>query len=56
LGAAGKASFAVAVALLFAAGRADRFTLASGGVDLLLGAIFLVAYWRTGVSPGEEKG
>ena len=42
-----KASFGVAAIVLFLLGRIPAFTLGFGIVDLLLGALFVVAYAKT---------
>lgn len=42
-----KASFAVAVGGLWAAGRVGGSILAFAGFDALLGVLFLAAWWRT---------
>jgi surface polysaccharide O-acyltransferase-like enzyme len=43
-----KASFGIAVIVLFLQNRVSSFTLGFGIVDLLLGALFMMAYVRTG--------
>jgi hypothetical protein len=43
-----KASFVVAVAALFLQGRVAALMLGFAGVDLLFGALFVLAYVRTG--------
>jgi hypothetical protein len=43
-----KASFGVAVVVLFAQGKVAPTLLAFGSIDLLLGALFLLAYVKTG--------
>ncbi|HYG82104.1 MAG TPA: hypothetical protein VD861_17020 [Pyrinomonadaceae bacterium] len=42
-----KASFGVAAVVLYLLGRIHAFTLVFGVVDLLLGALFVVAYAKT---------
>jgi hypothetical protein len=42
-----KAAFGLAAAWLFAAGRAPTTILGFGLVDLTLGALFLVAFWKS---------
>ena len=42
-----KASFAIAVGVLFALNRVSLAVLGAGFVDLVLGAFFVVAYLRT---------
>jgi hypothetical protein len=42
-----KGSFGIAVAALHAAGRVAGTVLAFASVDLVLGVLFLVAFWRT---------
>lgn len=42
-----KASFGIAAIALYLMGRIPAFTLSFGLVDLLLGALFVVAYART---------
>ena len=42
-----KFSYSVAVIILVAQGRMNRSDLLFGGVDLLLGALFVVAYLKT---------
>jgi hypothetical protein len=42
-----KASFGVAAVVLYLLGRTHAFTLGFGLVDLLLGALFVVAYAKT---------
>ena len=41
-----KLSFAAAVFVLYAQGRVPALIVGFGAVDLLLGALFLVAYWQ----------
>jgi hypothetical protein len=43
-----KAAFGLAAVWLFAAGRVPGAILGFGLVDLMLGALFLVAFWKTG--------
>jgi len=42
-----KATYGVAVIWLFAQQRVGNFILAGAVVDLILGVLFVVAYWRT---------
>ncbi|MFM9965560.1 MAG: hypothetical protein ACKV2Q_30615 [Planctomycetaceae bacterium] len=46
-----KASFGIAVAALFGFGRVSLTMLVAGGVDLLLGVLFLAAYCRMNLRP-----
>ncbi len=43
-----KASFGIATAVLYAQGRIPALMLGGGIIDLLLGALFVVAYFKTG--------
>jgi hypothetical protein len=49
-----KASFGVATATLFMQERLPWAMLVFGLIDLVLGALFLVAWWKTGVREPEE--
>lgn len=42
-----KISYAIALAILFAQGRVAALLLWFGGVDLMLGTLFLIAFLRT---------
>jgi hypothetical protein len=46
-----KATFGVAVVVLYARQRVATVNLVFAGVDLVLGALFLVAYFRTPAPP-----
>ena len=46
-----KAPFAIAVPILFAQGRTSGVVLGFASVDLALGVLFAVAYWRTKETP-----
>lgn len=48
-----KASFGVAAIVLYLGGRLNAPLLAAGLIDLLLGALFAAAFWRT---PREMAG
>ena len=43
-----KAAFGIPVLLLFLQGRTSSMTLGFGTIDLILGALFVIAYLRTG--------
>lgn len=43
-----KASFGIAVALLFMTGRVGPLMLAAGIIDLILGTLFAISYAKTG--------
>ncbi|MCC6741368.1 MAG: hypothetical protein IT452_20160 [Planctomycetia bacterium] len=49
-----KAAFGIAVVVLYGLGRVDARTLAGGGVDLLLGALFVAAFVRTRPADGRQ--
>ena len=48
-----KLNFFVSVAILFAAGRADRWSLALVSVDLLLGVAFAIVWMRLAENRGR---
>jgi hypothetical protein len=50
-----KATYGIAVIALFATGRVSGQVLAFGLIDLVIGILFVVAYLRTGRSPGERR-
>jgi hypothetical protein len=47
-----KLSFAVAAVALYAQARLPTVILAAGTMDLALGTMFLIAWWRLGALPG----
>jgi hypothetical protein len=49
-----KASFGIAVALLFAAGRVSRTTLVFGILDLILGTLFVAAFLKVPRPPDSR--
>lgn len=49
-----KAGFGIPVVILFAQGRAPGMTLVFGSIDLILGALFILAYVRTPADPQQQ--
>ena len=50
-----KATFGIAVLVLFAQQRVSTMLLAFGVIDLTLGLLFTAAYWRTGPRSGIHQ-
>lgn len=48
-----KLSFGLAAPLLYAAGRIPQVTVVFGTLDLLLGALFALAWWKTRTAPAS---
>jgi hypothetical protein len=48
-----KATFGVAAVVLFLSGRVPSLMLVFGMIDLTLGALFVVAYAKTGKDEGK---
>jgi hypothetical protein len=50
-----KLIFGIAVVVLFARQRVSGTVLAFGSIDLVLGVLFAVAYWRVGVESRQPS-
>src|SRR4051794_32043090 len=50
-----KATFGFAAIVLFLGGRIPGVMLAFGLIDLALGSLFMLAFWRTAPMPGPSR-